>query len=345
MRQAMVAAAVSGVSALSMVAGGQTISATFPQPTLDRWMYPFASTPGIEESIPVFAALRETGFDDRDAQFLLGFNTGGQIPVGRLEDGYVIESAIVRVSIAVGDRTVYDPTYDSVFTVMAQDDPRLVPDADDGKPIELFAAGFRNGWTAATFLETSPHSPFPPFPPRNNVRNVFAANVDVAGATTDVSNQVRAVQPFEGQPLAIGQTDAVAPGGLLPQGATVSFALDLTRPEVRAYVARALNDGRLRFVISSLEATTGGPGGGTGTPTYPAFISKESPLGSFFAANLELNVRVRPSADLNADGELDPLDIRAFFDLYRAGDIAVDFTMDDEVDPLDIRVFFDLYRR
>lgn len=48
--------------------------------------------------------------------------------------------------------------------------------------------------------------------------------------------------------------------------------------------------------------------------------------------------------DINGDGEVDPLDVRAFFDAYRAGDPAADFNQDQEVDPLDIRAFFDAYR-
>ena len=59
---------------------GQSITGTIDAPSIDRWNYPFASQPGTETSVPTFAALRQAGFDDRDAQFLIGFNTDTVIP-------------------------------------------------------------------------------------------------------------------------------------------------------------------------------------------------------------------------------------------------------------------------
>jgi hypothetical protein len=47
-------------------------------------------------------------------------------------------------------------------------------------------------------------------------------------------------------------------------------------------------------------------------------------------------------ADFNCDGEVDPIDIGAFFAAYRAGD--ADFDGNGETEPVDLRAFFDAYR-
>jgi hypothetical protein len=46
--------------------------------------------------------------------------------------------------------------------------------------------------------------------------------------------------------------------------------------------------------------------------------------------------------DWDGNGEVEPLDIRAFFDDYRNGE--ADFDGNGETEPLDIRFFFDAYR-
>lgn len=46
--------------------------------------------------------------------------------------------------------------------------------------------------------------------------------------------------------------------------------------------------------------------------------------------------------DWDGNGEVEPVDIRAFFDAYRAGEADADGN--GETEPLDIRVFFDAYR-
>ncbi|MEY3231118.1 MAG: hypothetical protein RL689_1207, partial [Planctomycetota bacterium] len=178
----------------------QTVTATLPAPTLDRWNYPFASQPGVEAAIPTFAALRQTGFDDRDSQLLLGFETGSAVPAGLGAARYVIESAAVTIHVSSELRFIYDPTFDSVATSYDPADPAFVADADAGKPVELFPVGYRNGFSDATYGESSPYSPFPPFPPREGVRHAFAAAFNASGLpTVDISRHVR--QRFEAMPL------------------------------------------------------------------------------------------------------------------------------------------------
>ena len=75
----------------------QSISVTIPVPSIDRWNYPFASQPGTEASIPTFAALRQSGFDDRDAQFLIGFSTADGVPTGFGATRYAIAAADVTI--------------------------------------------------------------------------------------------------------------------------------------------------------------------------------------------------------------------------------------------------------
>src|ERR1043165_1040728 len=74
----------------------QRLGVSYNTPTLDRWMYPFNSQPGREQSIPTLGAIRIDGFDDRDAQFLVGFDTAQQIPPGLELNQYRIESVILR---------------------------------------------------------------------------------------------------------------------------------------------------------------------------------------------------------------------------------------------------------
>ncbi|MBS0195134.1 MAG: hypothetical protein JSR77_00085 [Planctomycetes bacterium] len=322
------------------LAHAQTISGTLTQPALDRWNYPFSSQPGAEPSVPIFAALNQAGFDDRDGQFLFTFDTSGTIPAGYGNDRYLVGSVRVTAWISVDNRFAYDPTFDSVRTSYDPADPQYLPDGDTGKPMELFAVGFRNGWTGVTFQENSPFSPYPPFPPREGVRSAFPALYDAAGVATDVSRQVR--QKFEAHPLAVGQTDAVQPGELVPAGAMFTFDIDASDPIAQAYFSRAFNSGRVPLIITSLNPASGGPGGGTGDPNYPAFFTKENATAQLlgYAVHMDLSVAAYPGADFNLDGGIDGADIEAFFVAWEAGDGIADFNMDGGVDGNDVQAFF-----
>ena len=292
----------------------QTVAGTVPAPALDRWNYPFASQPGIEVAIPTFAALRQTGFDDRDAQFLLGFDTGTLVPAGLPAGRYVIESATVTIHVSSDLRFEYDPSFDSVTTSYDVAEAGYQIDADAGKPVELFPVGYRNGFTDATFGERSPYSPFPAFPPREGVRHAFAAAFDPSGLpTTDISRHVR--QRFEAMPLAVGVNSALTPGALVPAGSSLTFTIDLSMANAAGYLARGLSAGHVRFMVSSLHAASGGPGGGTGDVIYPTFFSKENPLAApgGYLSSLSLRVTAHPGADFNIDGGVDGADIEAFF--------------------------------
>ena len=59
----------------------ETIHATYAQPQIDRWMYPFNGTPGTRPTISTFGSTPGTPeFDSRDGQFVMAFATSPQVP-------------------------------------------------------------------------------------------------------------------------------------------------------------------------------------------------------------------------------------------------------------------------
>lgn len=312
------------------------IEAAWNVPTLDRWMYPFNETPGTRPLAPIFAALDIAGFDDRDAQLLIGFNTSGQITPGQGADSYRIARARIRAIIAMDRTFEYDPTHDPLNSYFAPGEPGYIPDEDPGRPIELFAAGYRNGFSATTFMEHSPFGGAPIVPPAEGSRHVFAANLDAQAHATDISRNVRL--RVEAVPLAIGQTSAVAPGELVPADTEFEFEIDLCVLGAQTYLARALDEGMLHLVITSLHAIPG-PGGPV---EYPVFYTKENALAMppfSRAAKLELTVVIDCDPDLDANGVLDVFDFLTFGNLFAAGDLLADFDGDCVLDIFDFLAF------
>jgi hypothetical protein len=326
------------IASTSTGAWGQLVEGAIAAPSIDRWVYPFAGN-GREGSVPVFAALRQPGFEDRDSNMLVGFTTSTMVPAGLGEERYIINEVRITVYVQGDDRFEYDGTFDSVVTSYAVTDPDYVADADAGKPIELFAAGYRNGFNDVTFLENSPYTQGPV--PAEGVANVYPAILNSSGQpATDVGRHVR--QKYEAVPLAVGVNDELAPGALVPAGTAFTFNVDLSTPAARAYVARGINAGQVRFMISSLHATSGGPGGGTGGLTYPSIYTKESAVAQSagLIANAYVAVTVFPGADFNQDGGVDGGDVEAFFIAWTVGELFADFNLDGGVDGADVEAFF-----
>ncbi|CAG0982261.1 hypothetical protein PHYC_01830 [Phycisphaerales bacterium] len=319
----------------------QDFSLVQSAPTMDRWMYPFNFSSGSETSAATFGAISEPGFDDRDAQFLIGFDTPDGFPSGLDPNTYEITSLRVRAAVSTDLRFQYDPSADSVRNLYATSDPEYIADSDPGTPMEIYAAGYRNGQTVWTFNEGSPFSPFPAIPPQEGVRSVFPAVFDTMGIAIDVSRQVR--QRFESTPMAFGITAAVAPGDWVPAGTTFDFNADLSNPATLAYVRQGLSDGRLRFVITTLAPATGGPGGGSGY--YPAYYTKENAtaIALGLTASLEIQGRVLPACDpdVNCDGSVNGFDIEAMEQAVN-GDFAnfcqndADYNKDGAVNGFDV---------
>ncbi len=339
------------LAAIGMLAGttatAQPFDVTYTGATIDRWWYPFNSQVGVEASAPCFGAILQNGFDDRDGQFVLAFDTGSQIPSGNDASSYLIDRLRLTVYVSVNYQFNYDTTLDSVATLYADGDPEQIPDADVGKPIELYAVGYRNGITAMTLTETTPHSNLPPFPPMSGVRSVYATILNEAGqATIDISQQVR--QKFETTPLAIGmdiRETGLQPGADVPEGTPFSFDVDMNQPGAREYFQAALAQGRIVMVVTSLAPASGGPGGGTGTPRYPAFYTKENALVPFLGYHTTLEVGFGNAcppcaADYDNNGGVDGGDLAAFFADFEAGATCADVDQNGGVDGGDLGAFF-----
>ncbi len=342
MNRAIAALVGAGLCAAGATAG--PVLTVYGQPPLDRWMYPFGSTPGTELQASSFASLLFAGFDDRDAEFLIGFDTTSAATPGQGAASYVISSVRVHATISEGNRFVYDPSWDSVATSYDPGNPLYVTDSDPGKPIELFACGYRNGYgptttpTTTEFCETCPFGGAPIVPPAEGARNVFPVEFDAQGIPIDVSRQVRL--QIEGHPLAVGTTTTVQPGQLVPANTEFVFDVDLCAPGARAYFQQALNSGRLNLLISSLHPTSG-----QGSTAFPVFYTKDNPIAvaGGYTAKLEIVVNQGLRADFDNNGSLNVLDFVAFLNAFAARSAGADADDNCTLNVLDFNAFLDQF--
>jgi hypothetical protein len=292
-------------------AHGDQFAAQFNAPTLDRWNYPFNPTPGSRITASVFG--NEAGsdlFDNRDGQFIVGFDTGGQIPAGLGASSYTISACVLEISYANDFVAEYDPTVDPFTAFLPESDPAYVEDADAGQPIELYATGFRNGFSVANWVETSPYAPAGQSLLAPGIRNAYAsARTDGgtgSGVWVDVSNSVR--ERWTPSPLAVGLIDGLKPGSLIPVGTAMRFELDVSRADVQEFLRDAIDGGRLRFSVTSLAKVVQQGG------NFPAFYCRENPvvtatgLGDATLAITETTATCAP-ADLNCEGSVGAADL------------------------------------
>lgn len=284
-----------------------TIEARFPAPALDRWMYPFNSTPGTRPVISTFGSTPGAAeFDSRDAQVLVRFDTAAQVPPGRGGQLTVLRATLL-LEVANDLVFAYDPTPDPWQAFLAPADPLWTADADPGQPVECFGVGFRNGWSLQTFAEGSPFAPAGTSVLLPGVRNAFAAAFDPAGNLVDVSQNPR--QRFEARRFAVGRVDDLQPGALVPAGSTMRFDLDVSDPAIQGYLREGLDAGRVMLAVSSLTFVQQQAG------QFPAFFAKENAfvqLGLALPARLELDVADGPAcdpADLDCSGSVDGTDL------------------------------------
>ncbi len=274
--------------AFACVTQAQPFTVNYAQPSLDRWMYPFNASPGTRPTAPVFGTLGDdAGVDSRHGQFLLGFDVEGDIATSLGATNYILRRATLAATISRDRAFRFDPTADAFTTFFPTNDPAFTPDADIGRPVELFGADFRNGFTVETFAEDSPFGGS-----ASGRRNAFAAGYSTNGALVDVGNSVgktnAAFPTFEVHPFAIGLAVGVAPGDLVPSGTSIRFELNLADPFVRQYLQDGCDSGRLSFVITALHTSEFG-----GTPAWPEFYTRDSVLGTPPTLEIE-GVAIRP---------------------------------------------------
>ncbi|WFB37712.1 hypothetical protein P3T73_08070 [Kiritimatiellota bacterium B12222] len=263
---------------------------TFNTPTLDRWMYPFNGTPGSRSSGLTFGAQGNPGFDERDAQFIVGYDTSTQISANQGAANYQINSATLTLQHN-GSDFIYDPTYDSYTTYLDSGATGYQADADAGRPMELFGLGYRNGESASTFTETSAFSP--PGAPASSVRNAYALGYN-GGSAVDVSNNLDyahdGASGFDPILFGLGQAIGLSAGDTISAGQDIQFSLNLSSPEVLAYLQESLNRGILNLAATSLHsASQGGPS------VYPSFDTKENIVGQAGILGLDVTIIPEPS--------------------------------------------------
>src|SRR5690606_35577521 len=231
-RSAMLATSLLTVS---QVTAGEPVTLQFEEPSLDRWNYPFNQTNGVKPIASVFGAFEEDGlsplFDNRDAQFLVGFSTAEDVPPGLGPQSYFISAATLTVMVASHNSFQYETEL--------QPWRNFVPPNSAVPPLELYGAGFRNGFTPVTYQENSSYSPMGSF--GKGHRTAYPIDRDFSEGPVDVSNNVDL--GFDPWPLSIGTTTAAAPGELVPQGAVFTFELDTADPHVQAYLREAVDHG------------------------------------------------------------------------------------------------------
>ena len=283
------------------------VEVNFTEPTLDRWFYPFNASPGSRADAPIFGAItdQEVGFDpsfdNRDGQMLIGFDTSAVVPAGLGAASYTISAASVRITVKSDLTFEYDPSADPYTSWLPSMDPAYTPDPDPGRPLEIFGAGFRCDFTASTFPENGPFcdncSCFPPNPCRA-VRCVYPIDFTGACVARDVSNNVD--EAFDPVPFGVATSDMLVQGESVPSGTVVTFEIDVADPCVQQYLAGALDEGMLDFVIASIYFAAKGQAG-----SAPRIYCREDllvQLDVVDAAQLQMTVTTGVVGDIDGDG-------------------------------------------
>jgi hypothetical protein len=318
----------------------------FATPTDDQWQYPFNFSPGDRVAAGCFGSTG-TGnpdfqdFNDRDGIMIVAWDTGAQIPPGQGPEAYSIQSITVTLTNEDGAEWFVDLTPDEWFTYDLNNDtfvngdgvPRGEPgdtdgesdDADIGRAIELFGAGFGPIYTFAGWNEASnyqgafdglprPRDPFPFVYDPNGTMLHVEDNVD--GLWNGDPNDPNDLLRFTPTPWAVGVPvgfDPNDPNALdtsVPFDVTLAIDLSLSDGRVREYFQNQLDAGRVIVVITSLTET------GEQAPSvgFPNFFTKEAVglISGAKAPQLQIVLGAVPvEGDLNDDGcvDLDDLTI------------------------------------
>jgi len=328
-----------GALLFSSPASATTITITRDAPVIDQWVYPFASNPGGGFFASVFSSKLPGGFgtdfDNRDGQALVAFDLSQVLAPGEEPASYSVVSATLTMRNNTADTFFYDPTSDSYTSWLQPDDPDFTPDADPGRPVEVFGARFRNGLSSSTYTEGTPYSFVGPF--GQGIRNAFPFAFGAPTVGEDVSNNVSAA--FDPQPFGVATIAGLAPGDLVPIDTDLTFELDVNDPAIASYVKDAIG-GRLFLIVASLFETEQ-----QGSGTFPSFYTKENPfvtLGLQQAGRLSIVLQAGPTGDLNGDGVVDGADLGTLLAAWgpcpEAGPCPADLNGDGEVDGADLGI-------
>ncbi len=323
------------------VCNAQVIDVTLDTTTMDRWNYPFNGSPGSRFSASTFGAVELEGFDDRDAQLVVGFDTSGLIPVGLGLSEYDIISARVIITNTNGDEFRYDPSYDPHDSYLFLDESL---DADAGRPVEMYAMGYRNGYAQSSWGEYTVFGGTPVVEPTQGSRNAFACDFpNGVGVARDVSNNLK--DEFDPTPIAVATTTAASPGEFVPADSDFTLEVNTCDDAHQAYMIESIAAGELRFTIASLHTANGGSGGGSGDIQYPFWYTRENAIAQLlgYTPRLELRVRVGGLSDYNADGSNNLQDIFSYLNDFNAGLDDADLNHDCQLNLQDVFVLLQAF--
>ncbi len=291
----------------------------FPIPSDDRWHYPFNFSPGARPAASVFSTFGDPdfdGFNDRDAAFIVAWETDGMILPGLALDQYNVCSVEVVLRNAPSAGWAIDLSVDEWFTFGANGGNG---DADAGRPIELFGVGFGPTYDYATWVEDDAYAgaecdlvsqvcnnhPRDPYPFVYQAGTAAKLHVEDsikgfhnAGANPPLCNSPTHICPFTPIPWAVG-----APINYLPNNQPTSFDvvfdvnLSLSEGNVRKYFQEQLRGGRVFVEVTTLlfanfmSSQTG----------YPVFYTRDATGPGVRAPHLLIRLQSDPIGDLDGD--------------------------------------------
>jgi hypothetical protein len=256
------AALVGGLALLAPAVASAQADLTLPEPSDDRWHYPFNTLPGFQTSAAAFSFVQTPGptfcFDYRDGNIYLRYepsqNPGDPdyIPSGFDPSNYEFTGAELVIHHAAGTYTwdVDNPSTNSL-----------------GIPfrMELFGLGLDSSFTTftlqtwdevTTYVGGSAACPSPERAP-------YPLNIDDSAPVQNVAKDPAATA------WAVGVPDnSYTPGVNNAQPFPVSFTLDTGNPRVKAYIQEQLSAGYLLWSVGSTAQGAMGPP----SPTIPRFV-------------------------------------------------------------------------
>lgn len=260
----------------------------------DRWMYPFNATPGDRVAGSLFGVYGNPSFDERDAQIFLAFDlTEAGLPSGTPVSQIRCNQLTLTIDVVGINEIPYDPTLDANASFA---DPSL--DLDPGRPVTLWSAAGRSGFTACDFPEDGPFAIGSPV--GTDIRTVFCQAFDEQTFDfLDMSNSVR--DGLDLPPLAVGQIDGLIPGQVILPYDRMVFEVDLDQVAAKELLFGVDEFcGRVNFVLASWQEPTDMSSG------FHSFFMRENPdvfFGFAAAATLSGEIEIVAACPEDIDGD------------------------------------------